>query len=120
MEYTDHAYYTDTYHGSAVTESQWPRLSLLASAWIDRITLGQVRERYAPDAIPEEVKLAVCAVCDVMKEHEQGAVTSEKTLTYSLSRRTDSKAEYERALHQAAAAFLWPTGLLYAGVEMRC
>ena len=43
MEYADYAYYTDSYHGSAVAEQEWPRLSIQASAYLDMITMGRIQ-----------------------------------------------------------------------------
>lgn len=83
MEYADYAYYTDSYHGSAVTEQEWPRLSIQASAYLDMITMGRIQRL---KEIPDAVKNAVCAVVEIKKAQQlQGNITSEKRTGIMLS-----------------------------------
>ena len=41
MAYADYTYYTDTFLGTAVKESDFPRLALRASSYLDYYTMGK-------------------------------------------------------------------------------
>lgn len=118
MEYADYAYYTDSYHGSAVTEQEWPRLSIQASAYLDMITMGRIQRL---KEIPDAVKNAVCAVVEIKKaQQSQGNITSEKDGNYAVSYTARTKNEQAEEQYRAAYESLACTGLLYAGVKMKC
>ena len=118
MEYADYAYYTDSYLGSAVTEQEWPRLSIQASAYLDMITMGRIQRL---KEIPDAVKNAVCAVVEIKKaQQSQGNITSEKDGNYAVSYTARSKKEQAEEQYNVAYEYLSCTGLLYAGVKMKC
>ena len=56
MAYADFTYYTNTYFGTAIAASDFPRMALRASAVIDRITFQRaaVEVTYA-----DKVKMAM-------------------------------------------------------------
>ena len=71
--------------------------------------------------IPDAVKNAVCAVVEIKKEQQsQGNIASEKDGNYAVSYTTRSKNEQEGEQYNAAYEHLACTGLLYAGVKMKC
>lgn len=123
--YADYNFYMTEYRGKA-TEEEFERQIMKASAHVRRITFGRA------DGCPEmeEVKLAACAVCDVLitdmkiRENNSGRqIASESTDGYSVSYVQEKAADEtsEELLHrkacQAAELYLEPTGLLYMGVD---
>lgn len=118
MVYADYSYYTDEYRGSAVTETEWPRLALQASAYLDTITLGKTARL---ESVPDAVKNAVCAVVEVEKSQQlQGNIASEKDGSYAVSYAAQTVSSRSDEQYRAASEYLACTGLLYAGVLMRC
>ena len=118
MVYADYRYYTDEYHGSAVTETEWPRLALQASAYLDMITTGKIARL---ESVPDAVKNAVCAVVEVEKSQQlQGNIASEKDGSYAVSYTAQTVSSCSAEQYRAASEYLACTGLLYAGVLMRC
>lgn len=121
--YADYAYYTGTFHGSAVTEADFSGLAIKASAFIDRLTFIRLR---SAETIPDEAKMAVCAVAERIQTAEKSgalstnaAMKSENNDGYSISYndlsliRAQLYADYE----EAALPYLYGTGLMYAGVD---
>ena len=121
--YADYNFYTMEYRGKA-TEEEFESQIMKASAHVRRITFGRA------DSCPEmeEVKLAACAVCDVLSEDCASRVNgkqiaSESTDGYSVSyvqeKAADETAEVllSRKAYKAAEIYLEPTGLLYMGVD---
>ena len=66
----DYSYYTGVFLGTAVAEKDWTRIAREACAYIDEITYGRLRNMAE---IPEEVKLAVCAVVDAVQAQRTAA-----------------------------------------------
>lgn len=60
MAYVDYGYYTTTYLGTAIMASDFPRLSLRASSFLDYYTQGRAAQNKDLDA----VKMACCAVAE--------------------------------------------------------
>lgn len=119
--YIDYGYYTGTYLGSTVPESDFDALAIQATAYIDRLTMHRLRDN--PEAVTEQVKLAACSVLDEIYTQQQviksgGMVASESVGKHSISyvTSTDSPDKIRlRRLKQAAAIYLEDTGLLYRG-----
>lgn len=123
--YADYNFYTTEYQGGA-TEEEFESQIMKASAHVRRITFG-----CADGCLEmEEVKLAACAVCDVLitdmkiRENNSGRqIASESTDGYSVSyvqeKAADetSEALLRRKAYKAAELYLEPTGLLYMGVD---
>lgn len=122
--YADYEYYTTTYKGS-LSKEEFEKFIMKSSAYVRRITFGR-----ADDNIEmEEVRLAACAVCDliandekVRSKHSGRAITSENTDGYSVSYESGGNGETAddllcKKMYNTAALFLDPTGLLYMGVE---
>lgn len=122
--YADYEYYTTTYKGS-LSKEEFEKSIMKSSAYVRRITFGRADENKELD----EVKLAACAVCDliandekVRSKHSGRVVTSENTDGYSVSYESGGNGETAddllgRKIFDALELYLMPTGLLYMGVE---
>lgn len=122
--YADYTFYVSEYRGN-LTDEEFDKSVIPASAYVRRITFGRADDNMEM----EEVKLATCAVCDliandekVRRKHSGRAVTSENTDGYSVSYESGGNGETAddllcKKMHNTAALFLDPTGLLYMGVE---
>ena len=115
VKYTDYKYYKEVYKGT-MPETSFERVVAAASAYIRKITFDRVNT----DEIPEEVKYATCAVCDVINDIDSAKVAgktvkSETNDGYSVTFLTEEDANID-AKYSAASLYLEPTGLL----SMRC
>ncbi|URN85154.1 hypothetical protein [Acetobacterium wieringae] len=108
MAYVDYTYYTGTY-GGKISDSDFTRLSLLASIYIDTITNNRIVETTEP------VKMASCAVIDALKKQETPEVASESSGKESRSYVQSGKTQ-DQKLYAAAYPWLINTGLLYRGL----
>lgn len=116
--YADFTYYVTTYAGTAVPESDFPRLARKASAVLDQLTYG----RAATDTeYPSQIKDAVCAIAEEMYsiENSDGSeyVTSESQGQYSVSYAQDaveSRTDMQRYF-DAANVWLANTFLMFGG-----
>lgn len=99
--YADYTYYTETYKGNAIPLSDYDRLALRASSYLDKLTMGRIKEP------TEDIKMAVCAVAEAWLINEQGGdVTSQSvgswSKTYAKKIKTDDQRLYDAAqLHLA-------------------
>jgi hypothetical protein len=109
MAYADYAFYLGDYCGKAIAESEFDRLILRASNYIDRITGGAAASSGPSDA----VKNAACAVAEAIQINEQGGeVASQSVGSWS---RTFAKTKIKNPdarLYDAAAAYLGSTGMM--------
>lgn len=83
--YADFAYYQGTYHGSLVSEADWSAIEREAEGYVNLLTYWRLKWNHTED-IPDEVKLAVCAVADVvLNEHAAAkkAASHEDIKSYS-------------------------------------
>ena len=72
MAYADFEFYTTTYHGNVVPESDFDRIADLASDFLDAITFGRLIDGLPDDERGKtKVQKAVCAVCDKLYQLEQ-------------------------------------------------
>ena len=108
MKYISYAYYKDDYLGTFISSpEEFSNVSLRAEAYIDKITYGNI------SVVNEDVKNAVCAVCDVISRFDkQIGIKSESVDGYSV---TLDNSQSSKALFDAASLFL-PPYLLYRGV----
>lgn len=122
--YADYKFYVKSYNGD-LEEKEFEKVISRASAHIRRITFGRA-DMYSDI---EEVKLSVCAVCDVIavdtknrKKHGGMNISSENTDGYSVSYITDqvsgesAEQALNRKIYTVAELYLGPTGLLNWGV----
>lgn len=123
--YADYEYYTTTYKGS-LSKEEFGKFIMKSSAYVRRITFGR-----ADDNIEmEEVRLAACAVCDliandekVRSKHSGRVVTSENTDGYSVSYESGGNGEttddlLKRNIFDTLLLYLESTRLLYMGVKL--
>ena len=138
MVYVTYAYYVGTYYGQT-PESDFNRLSVRASSYLDYITLGKAAKNADLDA----VKMACCALIDAYSGVEKAQEAASKSLdamqgselqsqtvgswsrTYRSGADTASgalstAAEIEKGLYLVASRYLPTTGLLYRGRGCAC
>ena len=80
MAYADYEYYTTTYLGTAIKESDFPRLSLRASAFLDYYTQGRAAQNAGLDAL----KMACCAIAEQYQYIDTATALVQKSLTAAL------------------------------------
>ena len=113
--YADYTFYMNDY-GGTLTEAEFSRLSVLATAHINKITNN--RAKTAIEIELEAVKMAVCAIVDELDKQEHGGiVTSESNDGISRSYAVGSviRSSSQR-IYAAAEVYLVGTNLLFAGV----
>lgn len=138
MVYVTYDYYVGTYYGQT-PESDFNRLSVRASSYLDYITLGKAAKNSDLDA----VKMACCALIDAYSGVEKAREAASKSLdamqgselqsqtvgswsrTYRSGADTASgalstAAEIEKGLYLVASRYLLTTGLLYRGRGCAC
>lgn len=113
----EYGFYTDTYHGT-LSEAEFTRASVFASAYIDELTLGATGDGSGLDEdVLLRARLALCAVCDAHARQEAHAgIASATNDGYSETYVTGDGDAAGRQLRSAASVYLAPTGLLYRGV----
>ena len=115
--YADYAFYTGAYNG-ALTEAEYERFVVRATAEINRITSQRAKTATGEDL--EQVKFAECAIIDELSYQSLGGsgdVTSESNDGISRSYATGAVAKSSRQRIDAAA-FTWlsTTNLLFTGI----
>ena len=112
MIYIDYKYYKNQYRGNAVTEEDFPRLSIQASAILDAITFGNIK------IVSDEVKMACCAIMDEARAISDIpiGVQSERVGPWSATYDSNVRGNQEQRYRDAAAVYLANTGLLFRGV----
>jgi hypothetical protein len=115
--YGNYSFYTDTYNGR-LTEEEYNRFCVRASAEIDRMTLQKAKNATGEEM--ELVKFAECAVIDELSFQSVGGsgdVTSESNDGISRSYATGAVSKSSRQRIDAAAyTFLCNTNLLFCGI----
>ena len=121
VEYADFEFYTKEFHGSTIPDTAFPSAMLRSSIFIRYITFGRIDET----DIPEEAKLAACAVADLMYKDDLSRdkagreKKSENNDGYSVSYVTSVEGKgnsVESKAYQAAGQYLMNTGLMYRGI----
>ncbi len=139
MVYATYDYYVGTYYGQ-MPESDFGRLAVRASSYLDYITLGKAAKNADLDA----VQMACCALIDAYADVERAKSAATKSLdsmqdgselqsqsvgnwsrTYRSGADTASgalatAAEVEKGLYLIASRYLLTTGLLYRGRGCAC
>lgn len=124
VQYADYMYYVDVFKGNTIPVESFDQIVMKASAFVRQITFNQIEE-----PIIDDVKDAVCSVCDVIFEDERilkrtngKDVKSENIDGYSVTYVAEAKDGQthnellERKMYSAARMYLLHTGLLYCGV----
>ena len=122
--YVSYAYYVSTYKGN-ITEEEFEKAIIPATAYVRRITFGRADQNKELN----EVKLATCAVCEILAndekvraQHSGRIVASESTDGYSVSYENGKGEDSAdnlllKKIYKSAELYLEPTGFLYVGVE---
>lgn len=123
-KYVTYSYYAEKYGGS-LAKKEFNSQIVKACAHVRRITFGRADSNSDLD----EVKMAVCAVCDLLceddnrrKQYKGRNVASENIDGYSVSYAQEQTAGdtaegiLHKKVYQAVEVFLEPTGLLSMGV----
>lgn len=141
MAYADYTYYTNTYLGTAIQETDFPRLSLRASSFLDYYTQGRAAQNADLDAL----KMACCAIAEQYQAINAAQALAQKALSASLDSGGELQSQSvgswsktyrsggdsaQQALSSAQAAqaslaaiaqqYLGATGLLYRGRGCGC
>ena len=112
----DYRFYAEEYLGNKIPGKSFPQYEKRAQAYLKMVAPLAARR---PDRY--EVKMAVCAVADVLYTDEQSGseygITSATndgiSVTYAAAKSTLQRS------YDALALYLTGTGLLYRGVRMR-
>lgn len=116
-QYANYKYYKEEYTGT-MPETDFDKMSKLASVKIKTNTFGRINENNVPD----EVKQCVCALADeLFKTSKIEGKTSESVGSWSVSYLGKTKAEENNGIAQIIKEFLGEvyaedgTPLLYRG-----
>lgn len=120
VEYADYKFYQEQFYGSTIPEAAFSSTILRASIYVKYITFGRIDDV----EIPEEARLAACAVAEVMYKADAVGLQEKKSETvgnvsvsYVTEQQDGQTRESAAAKKQYAAAYpyLIHTGLLYRG-----
>ena len=126
--YADFSFYTENYLGNAITEADFPRLVLMASMVIDRLTFQRssaVIEAGTDLGLITAIKMATCAVAEEILKTEQreagetGVIASEKQGQYAVAyvEADDARQTSDARYRRAARFYLSHTTLMFAGLN---
>ena len=114
MIYADYDFYTGSYGGKAVTQEDFSKLALEASAYLDHVTFGRAEEHSEDDRL----RVCCCALCDILAATaDTGGMVkqSESVGSWSYSLASGSAATAEEQMHKRCLVWL-PAEWLYRGV----
>lgn len=119
LKLTDYQYYSDTYKGS-MTEDEFNRNILTASAYLNKITFGRIEAEISD--LSEDIKYLACLCADEVKTLSESEIDGRKVASvsndgYSVSfTDSDSSDDLYAKIYYLARTYL-PGEYLYAGVE---
>ena len=111
----DYEFYRDVYFMGTLPEEAFRRLVGQAWAYLEALTMGRA-DRALPEAMAKKVKLACCAIVDEYALQERGGEIASATNDGYQETYVSSGRTFQQRLYDAAAMWLAPTGLLYAGM----
>jgi len=124
--YATYQYYVDTYAGALVAEASFLDAARKASRLVDQLTYDRagaiVADTTDLDTI-DKIQMATCAVAEEVYKNDQSdgqdGIQSERVGNYSVAfAATSSKMRtFESKVSQAAALYLWATGLMFRGLN---
>lgn len=118
--YADYTYYQNTYLGTVIAETDFPRLALKASQFIDRVTFARAKDETVVATV-NKIKMAMCAVAEELRNQDLNAgadaITSESQGQYSVSYAVNSSRAQSNITKLTSAAREWLDGtyLMFAG-----
>ena len=115
----EYSFYTDTYGGNRVSQTDWQRISQKAERRLDSYTFGRCSGEWEEEEWCNRAKCAVCEMAEILcADEKRGGKTSENTDGYSVS--YDAGKTVDSMLYDVVRVYLANTGLLYAGVDAGC
>ena len=121
----DYSFYTDEYHGTLLSEEEFPGYARLADVWMSYYTRDRCFDERLPEETQKTVKLCECAVADACtgagaEEPPNYAVAKETVGSHSVSYLSGIEAAYSlsAAIYGTIARYLLNTGLLYSGTAV--
>lgn len=116
--YVDYEYYTESYKGEKLKEDIFPRYAKWASALVDQMTFGRVKDL---QEIPDCVKEAVCCAVEKRFSYEEKAdrdLKSESNDGYSVSYAdAGDEGSAVASIMEDIRIYLSGTGLLFRGTR---
>ena len=121
LKLTDYQYYSDTYKGS-MTEDEFNRNILTASAYLNKITFGRIEANISD--LSEDIKHLACLCTDEVKALSEANVDGRKvasvsndgySVSFADSGNTDIQSDIYSKIYYLARLYL-PSEYLYAGV----
>lgn len=122
--YVDRNYYSDAGYWVGIADDNFDRIEKKASAFVREATFNRINE----ENLSNDVKDAVCAVCEVLwqdemlrKQYGGREVKSENNDGFSVTFVTEEAAgrtheeRLQKKMYAAARPYLLHTGLLYLG-----
>ena len=119
MAYADYTFYSTVFLGNKVTATDFPRVALRASEYIDVQTFNRLIED--PTLVDDNVRKACCALAEIIDQYEKSAaggaqvVKSEHVGDYSVEYASNQVQSYDKKRYSLMARYLAHTGLLYRG-----
>ncbi|WP_404358495.1 hypothetical protein LG291_07935 [Cytobacillus firmus] len=124
MPYIDQAFYNDVYNGIPMDAETFTMLENRASDIIDVLTnyrLAGVDLSQEPELIQTNVKKAVAAQVEYMySEGGELSVHGGSPSSVSIGGFSYTEGSGAKIVSEMTRSYLWPTGLLYMGVGVRC
>lgn len=112
----DYKFYTDTYGGRNVPESDWKGIELKAEQRLEHYTFGRMSGSWVDQPWEDRAKRAVCEMAEfIFTEEKRGNKTSENTDGYSVS--YDTSKDADSRLYDIAYVYLGNTNLMDLGVD---
>lgn len=115
--YASWGFYQSVYRGGRIPQAEFDALARQAGWLLDRLTYGRIDRTWAAR---DCVRLACCAVCDVLHEDMRRGgpgVVREKLDAYEVMYAPEGpQASLVRRALDAARTHLWRTGLLSCAV----
>lgn len=111
-----YGFYTETYGGTRVSETDWKRLSQRAIQRLQQFTFGRLQEDWTGEPWEKQVNCCICEMTEILQnEEKRDGKTSENNDGYSVS--YDTSKSVSGLLYNVVKAYLSDTGLLYQGVR---
>jgi hypothetical protein len=115
--YADYNYYSGTFKGNTIPESDFGAYAVKASGEIDCLTINRIKA----DSIIDAIKKATCLIAEVIYKQDiddkKNIISSESVgthkVTYNVAIKTEQQKKKE--IYDAACKYLAFTGLLYRG-----
>lgn len=108
--FVNYSYYHDIY-GGKLDEETFEKLSVKASAYMEKLTLGRVSEH----SDEERVKWCCCDLCDLLSAIPSGAKRSEKVGAWSVTY-ADQNNTSELNCARSSCRIWLPADWLYRGI----